>query len=165
VKKIYLGLGSNVGDREQMLQSAIDRLKAPDLVMQRISSVWETEPVGVLHQREFLNLVVEAETELFPMMLLSRIQKVELALGRRRSGFAGGPRSIDIDVLLYGGFTVRSAKLEIPHPRMHLRRFVLAPIVELAPDLRHPALRRTMRELLSGIEGQKARRTNAAVRV
>ena len=165
MKTIYLGLGSNVGEREQMLQSAIDRLRAKDLVVKRASSVWETEPVDVRNQREFLNLVVEAETELFPMMLLSRVQKVELALGRRRGGLVGGPRSIDIDILLYGGFTVRSAKLEVPHPRMHLRRFALAPMAELAPELRHPVLRRTMRELLSGIEGQKARKVDVGVRL
>jgi 2-amino-4-hydroxy-6-hydroxymethyldihydropteridine diphosphokinase len=164
VKTIYLGLGSNVGDRERMLQSAIDRLQARDLAIKRLSSVWETEPVDVLHQREFLNMAVEAETELFPMMLLSRVQKVELALGRRR-GAVGGPRGIDIDILFYGGFAVRSAKLEIPHPRMHLRRFVLAPMVELAAELRHPVLRRTMRELLSSVEGQKARRTDVSLRL
>ena len=158
MKTVYLSLGSNIGNRQQMLQSALDRLHTPDLRIQRVSSVYETEPVGYKTQRSFLNLAAEAATELFPLLLLGRIQKVELQLGRKRTGPLNGPRTIDIDVLLYGRFTVRSARLEIPHPRLHERRFVLAPIVELAPDLRHPILGRTMRELLESIEGQKIRK-------
>src|SRR5262249_5934404 len=146
----------------QMLQSALDRLQAPDLKIQRISPVYETEPVDFKEQRSFLNLVVEAETELFPMMLLSRIQKIEIQLGRRRTGPPKGPRTIDIDILLYGASRVHSARLEIPHPRMHERRFVLAPMTDLAPDLRHPGLRRTMRDLLASLEGQKVRKMDFA---
>src|SRR2546425_301875 len=160
MKTVYLSLGSNIGDREQMLQSALDRLHAPDLTIRRISSVYETEPVDFKQQRAFLNLVAEAETELFPMMLLSRIQKIELQLGRKRTGPPKGPRAIDIDILLYGAAQVHSARLEIPHPRMHLRRFVLAPMVELAPDLRHPELRRSMRDLLANLQGQKIRKVD-----
>ena len=155
MKKIYLSLGSNLGDRELMLTSALDRLNAADLRILRVSSVYETEPVGFKEQRCFLNLVAEAETDLFPLMLLSRIQKIELLLGRKRSGPPNGPRSIDIDILLYGRATVHSARLDIPHPRLHERRFVLGPLVELAPDLRHPTIGRTMRELLASLEGQK----------
>jgi 2-amino-4-hydroxy-6-hydroxymethyldihydropteridine diphosphokinase len=158
VKTVYLSLGSNIGDREHMLQSALDRLHAPDLMIKRISSVYETEPVDFKQQRSFLNLVAEVETELLPMMLLSRLQKIELQLGRKRTSPPKGPRTIDIDILLYGASRIHSARLEIPHPRMHERRFVLAPIVELAPDLRHPELHRTMRELLAGLEGQKVRK-------
>jgi 2-amino-4-hydroxy-6-hydroxymethyldihydropteridine diphosphokinase len=165
VKTAYLSLGSNVGDREEMLQSAIDRLQAPDLRIKRISSVYETEPVDFKDQRAFLNMVVEAETDLFPMVLLARLQKLEVQLGRKRSGPPKGPRTIDIDMLLYGRFTIHSAQLEIPHPRMHERRFVLAPLLELAPDLRHPALRRSIRDLLEGIEGQKIRRTDFTPRI
>jgi 2-amino-4-hydroxy-6-hydroxymethyldihydropteridine diphosphokinase len=165
VKTVYLSLGSNVGDREEMLQSAIDRLQAPDLRIKRISSVYETEPVDFKDQRAFLNLVVEAETDLFPMVLLARLQKLEVQLGRKHSGPPKGPRTIDIDMLLYGRFTIHSAQLEIPHPRMHERRFVLAPLLELAPDLRHPALRRSIRDLLEGIEGQKIRRTDFTPRI
>jgi len=155
MKKIYLSLGSNLGDRELMLQSALDRLNAADLRILRVSSVYETEPIGFKEQPLFLNLVAEGETDLFPLMLLGRIQKVELLLGRKRSGPPNGPRSIDIDILLYGRATVHSARLDIPHPRLHERRFVLGPLVELAPDLRHPTLGRTMRELLASLEGQK----------
>ena len=158
MKTVYLSLGSNIGNREHMLQAALDRLQAPDLMIKRTSSVYETEPVDFKEQRSFLNLVAEAETELFPMMLLSRVQKIELQLGRKRTGLPKGPRTIDIDILLYGASRVHSARLQIPHPRMHERRFVLAPIVELAPDLRHPELHRTMRELLAGLEGQNIRK-------
>jgi len=157
VKTIYLGLGSNIGDREQMLQAALDRLNAPDLIVKRVSSVYETEPIYLKEQRQFLNAVVEAETEHFPMVLLSRIQKIEVALGRKRDGPQNGPRAIDIDILFYGNSTVTSGKLEIPHPRLHERRFVMAPMVELAPDFRHPRLHKTMRQLLAGVEGQQVR--------
>jgi 2-amino-4-hydroxy-6-hydroxymethyldihydropteridine diphosphokinase len=165
VKTVYLSLGSNLGDREQMLQSAIDRLHGADLRIQRLSPVYETEPVGLKEQRLFLNLAAEAETDLFPMLLLSRIQKVELQLGRKRTGPPNGPRSIDIDILFYGRFTVHSARLEIPHPRLHERRFVLGPLVELAPELRHPTLGRTMRDLLASLEGQKIRKTDFTPRM
>lgn len=165
MKIIYLSLGSNVGDREQNLQSAIDHVAAADLRVTRISSVYETEPMDFKEQRAFLNLVAEAETDLFPMMLLSRIRKIELALGRKRVGPAKGPRTIDIDILLYGKFIVHSAQLEVPHPRMHERRFVLAPMVELAPDLRHPESRRTMRELLANLEGQRVRKVDFTPRI
>jgi 2-amino-4-hydroxy-6-hydroxymethyldihydropteridine diphosphokinase len=138
--------------------ATLDRLHTPDLRIQRVSSVYETEPVGYKAQRSFLNLAAEAETDLFPLLLLGRIQKVELQLGRKRTGPHDGPRTIDIDILLYGRFTVHSARLEIPHPRLHERRFVLTPLSELAPDLRHPTLGRTIRELLASLEGQKIRK-------
>jgi len=160
VKTVYLSLGSNVGERERMLQSALDLLNASGVAIHRVSSVYETEPVDFREQRFFLNLAVKAETQLFPTMLLNRIQKIELALGRKRSGPPKGPRTIDIDILLYGGARVHSARLTIPHPRMHERRFVLAPMCELAPDLRHPELRNTMRELLASVEGQSAHKVD-----
>ena len=157
MKTIYLGLGSNIGNREQTLQAAVDRLRAPDLIVKRVSSVYETEPVYLKEQRHFLNAVVEGETELFPMSLLARIQKIELALGRRRTGPPNGPRVIDIDILFYGSAVVTSGKLQIPHPRLHERRFVMAPMEELSPDFRHPRLHKTMRQLLGSVEGQQAR--------
>ena len=165
MKTVYLSLGSNIGEREQMLQSALDHLHGRDLAIKRVSPVYETEPVDFKEQRPFLNLVAEAETELFPMMLLSRVRKIEQQLGRRRAGPSKGPRTIDIDILLYGGSRIHSPRLEIPHPRMHERRFVLAPMAELAPDLQHPELRRTMRDLLSGIAGQKIRETDFTPRL
>lgn len=101
MKTVYLGLGSNVGDREQMLQSAIDQLHSPDLRVMRLSSVYETEPQERRNQRWFLNMAVEAATGLFPRQLLARIGKIEQELGRRRMA-ANGPRTIDIDILFYG---------------------------------------------------------------
>jgi 2-amino-4-hydroxy-6-hydroxymethyldihydropteridine diphosphokinase len=147
MKTVYLSLGSNIGDRQSNLQTAIERLAAPRLRILRTSPIYETEPVDYTGQRWFLNQVAEAETELFPMQLLSRIGKIERELGRVRT-LPKGPRTIDIDILLYGETVVRSATLEIPHPRMAQRRFVLAPLADLAPDLRHPVTRLTVREML-----------------
>jgi 2-amino-4-hydroxy-6-hydroxymethyldihydropteridine diphosphokinase len=160
----YLGLGSNVGGREAALQAAIDRLHAPDLRVKRISSVYETAPRDFGAQPRFLNLVVEAECELMPMQLLSRIDKIERELGRQRST-PKGPRTIDIDILFYGNSVVRTGELEIPHPRLSERRFVLEPLSELAPELRHPELRRTMLELLAATANQDARKTSIRMRM
>ena len=151
MKTVYLSLGSNIGDREAHLEAAIDRLSPV-----RRSAIYETEPVDYLEQRWFLNLVIEIQTALFPMQLLGRIQKLERELGRVR-GVPKGPRTLDIDILLYGDAVVRTPKLEIPHPRMTGRRFVLAPLAELAPDLRHPVTKRTVREMLAAAPPAKVR--------
>ena len=156
MKTVYLGLGANVGGREQNLQAAVDRLHSRQLRVTRLSSVYETEPQGIRNQRWFLNLVAEAETELFPRQLLARIVKIERELGRRRA-IENGPRTIDIDILFFGNAVVQTAELIIPHPRFAERRFVLAPMAELAPDLRDPVSRRTMRELLANTAGQAVR--------
>jgi 2-amino-4-hydroxy-6-hydroxymethyldihydropteridine diphosphokinase len=163
MKTVYLGLGSNMGDREANLQAALDRLHAPDLRVARVSPVYETEPLDFAAQGWFLNLVAEGETSLFPMQLLGRIGRIEQALGRRRT-VAKGPRVIDIDILLYARAVVRSAALEIPHPRLAERRFVLAPLADLAADLRHPVSHRTVREMLDATGGQKVRRAGFAPR-
>jgi 2-amino-4-hydroxy-6-hydroxymethyldihydropteridine diphosphokinase len=147
VKTAYLSLGSNMGDREANLRAAIERIAAPGLRVLRISPVYETEPVDYTDQRWFLNLVVEAETSLFPLQLLARTQKAERVLGRVRTVLKG-PRIIDIDILLYGTAVMRTGKLEIPHPRIAERRFVLVPLNDLAPDLRHPVTRATVAEML-----------------
>ncbi len=147
MKTAYLGLGSNVGIREQHIEQALSKLAAPDLRIARVSSVYETEPVGFTAQRSFLNLVAEIETELFPMQLLARIGKIEQALGRVRT-VPNGPRTIDVDILLYGRAVIRSARLEVPHPRIAERRFVLVPLAELAPELRHPVTHKTVRAML-----------------
>jgi 2-amino-4-hydroxy-6-hydroxymethyldihydropteridine diphosphokinase len=159
MKTVYLGLGSNIGDREAMLQSAVDALHSREVSVRRLSSVYETEPMDVRGQRWFLNLVAEAQTNLFPLQLLARIGRIEQQLGRRRT-LAKGPRSIDIDILLYGNFVVRTTNLVIPHERLGERRFVLVPLLELAPDLRDPASRRPLRDLLGAVSGQAVTKVN-----
>ena len=157
MKKVYLSLGSNLGHRGQMLRTAIGLLESPDLRILRISSVYETEPVEHRRQPWFLNLVVEAETDLVPIELLARVRKIETQLGRKRL-IAKGPRTIDIDILLYGDSVIESGALVIPHPRMTERRFVLEPMAELAADLRHPVHRRTMRDLVGVTLAQTVRK-------
>jgi 2-amino-4-hydroxy-6-hydroxymethyldihydropteridine diphosphokinase len=156
VKTVYFSLGSNIGDREANLRAALERLAAPRVRVLRVSPIYETEPVDYTDQRWFLNLVVEAETTLFPMQLLARIGKIERELGRVRT-VPKGPRTIDIDILLYGKAVVQCAALQIPHPRMAERRFVLAPLADLAPDLRHPLTHLTVRQMLDQAPGEKIR--------
>jgi 2-amino-4-hydroxy-6-hydroxymethyldihydropteridine diphosphokinase len=160
-KTVYLGLGSNIGDRERNLQRALEQLEAPDLRIVRASPVYETEPVDYTQQPWFLNQVAEAQTELFPMQLLARVARVERALGRVRA-IAKGPRIIDIDILFFGRAIVRTSTLEIPHPGIAARRFVLIPLADLAPDLRHPATRKTVREMLDAAPAHKVRRLDLA---
>ena len=160
MKTVYLGLGSNMGDRETMLQAAVRELESPRLHIRRTSPIYETEPMDVPGQPWFLNQVVEAETDLFPLQLLHRTANVEVQLGRRRLT-PKGPRAIDIDILLFGNAVVTTPKLEIPHPRFRLRRFVLAPLADLAPDLRDPVTRKTIRELLGELRGQAVRKIAA----
>jgi 2-amino-4-hydroxy-6-hydroxymethyldihydropteridine diphosphokinase len=157
LKLVYLGLGSNVGDSEALLQSALAKLNGPGLKLRRVSSLYETEPIGLREQRWFLNLVAEFETDLFPKQLLHRIQKIENELGRKRT-VRNGPRTIDVDILLYGNFVVSTAELEIPHPRYRERRFALGPLAELNPGLRDPVTGKTVSDMLADLPGQLARR-------
>lgn len=156
MKLIYLSLGSNIGDREANLNAALDRLAAPDLRLLRTSPIYETEPLDYTDQRWFLNMVAEAETSLFPMLLLSRIGRIERELGRVRT-IPKGPRTIDIDILFYGRTLIHTPRLEVPHPRIAERRFVLAPLADLAPDLRHPATHRSVRQMLESAPPEKLR--------
>jgi 2-amino-4-hydroxy-6-hydroxymethyldihydropteridine diphosphokinase len=152
-KIVYLSLGSNIGDRAGNLQAALEQLGGPGLRILRTSPAYETEPVEFTAQRWFLNLVAEAETELFPLQLLARVGRVERALGRVR-GVPKGPRTIDIDILFYGRSVIHSARLEIPHPGIAARRFVLVPLADLAPGLRHPVTRKTVLEMLDAAPKQ-----------
>jgi 2-amino-4-hydroxy-6-hydroxymethyldihydropteridine diphosphokinase len=156
VKTAYLSLGSNVGDRESNIQKAIEKLEAPDLHVLRTAPLYETEPVDVRDQPWFINTVLEIGTTLFPRQLLSRTQKIERELGRTRR-VKKGPRTIDIDVILFGHFQISSPDLTIPHPRFQERRFVLAPLYDLDPNLRHPATKETVREMLEKTSEQAIR--------
>jgi 2-amino-4-hydroxy-6-hydroxymethyldihydropteridine diphosphokinase len=143
----YLSLGSNIGDRAANLRTAIAHLSDPR-PPKAISSFYETQPVDVPDQPWFLNGVVAIETRKSPRELLKFVLSIEEQMGRLRVRDKG-PRKIDIDVLLFGNRIVDEPGLKIPHPAMHLRRFVLEPLAEIAPEACHPLLRKTARELLS----------------
>ena len=148
----HLSLGSSVGDRRASLALAIQRLGEAGLAPARVSSLYQTEPVGeAAGPGWFLNVAVSGETPLGPREVLDRCLAVERALGRERT-VAGGPRTIDIDLLMLGGAVVREEGCEVPHPRMHLRRFVLEPLAEIAPDARHPVSGASVRELLARLD-------------
>lgn len=150
---VYLSLGSNLGDRAAQIKQALARLGEKNVRIVKRSSYYETEPVEFLDQGWFLNIAVEAETELTPTELLRVILEVEQELGRKRT-VRSGPRTIDIDILFFDANIVHEAELEIPHPRMTERRFVLVPMAEIAPEFQHPALHLTMKELLAATKDQ-----------
>jgi 2-amino-4-hydroxy-6-hydroxymethyldihydropteridine diphosphokinase len=147
LKRVYLSLGSNVGAREANLKAAVQGLEAARVNVLRASPVYETEPMENTKQAWFLNLVVEGETKLMPLQLLERTLRIERDLGRVRR-IPKGPRIIDIDILLFGHTVMNSRELEIPHPRMTERRFVLVPLADLDPEIRHPLTGKTVREML-----------------
>lgn len=145
----YLSLGSNMGDRGQHLRAAISRLASLGRVLS-VSAFYEAEPVEVTDQPWFLNCVVTLETLRTPPQLMQDILQIERDMGRKRTR-EKGPRTIDIDILLFGECLIEDEGLTIPHPAMHERRFVLAPLAEIAPDAIHPRLHRSAREMLEAL--------------
>jgi 2-amino-4-hydroxy-6-hydroxymethyldihydropteridine diphosphokinase len=140
VTRVFVGIGSNLGARKQLLEQAVDALRSlPGTKVVAVSRFRETEPVGIVDQPQFLNGAVELETRLDAQELLGQLLGIELALGRDRSAVpAGGPRTIDLDLLLYGQARISEPDLEVPHPRLHERAFVLEPLAELDPALDVP---------------------------
>lgn len=157
--RAYLGLGSNMGDRPRMLASAVEWLAGCDLRVVRRSRVYETPPWGKTDQLSFLNQVIEVETALGPEALLARVRRVEESLGRVRAE-RWGPRTIDVDILLYGDLVVSRPELTIPHAEMRRRAFVLVPLAEIAPGLRLPT-GEAVETLLEELPGRDAVRALA----
>jgi 2-amino-4-hydroxy-6-hydroxymethyldihydropteridine diphosphokinase len=150
---VYIGLGSNLGDRAGNLLRGIRGILAIGLQVTRLSQIHETEPVETFAQPAFLNMVAELRGDTLPPAeeVMARLLQVEHSLGRTRD-LAKGPRTIDLDLLLYGNETCNTQLLTLPHPRLHHRRFVLVPLVELAPRLVHPTLNKTISELFEALE-------------
>jgi 2-amino-4-hydroxy-6-hydroxymethyldihydropteridine diphosphokinase len=157
---VYLGLGSNLGEREANLKRALELLNTDLISVTRQSSIYETAPMDVTDQPAFLNMVVECRAGHLPIQLMKKLLKLEKQMGRDRSSKAvkRGPRLIDIDLLLYGNSVINTPGLTVPHPGMLARRFVLEPLLELAPRIRDPRTNRLMADALLGVEDQQVRR-------
>jgi len=160
---VFLALGSNLGDRKANLEKAL-QLLGERLSLERVSSLYETEPVGFEEQPLFLNAVCRVKTEVGPFQLLSLLKGVEVALGRAPS-FANAPRLIDVDILFYGNLAIETDRLVIPHPRLEERAFVLIPLAEIAPGLIHPVSGESIGDLAVRVEGREGVRKIGELRV
>ncbi len=150
-KNVFIGLGSNVGDRRSYIDRSVDILtEHPQIERTKSSSIIETEPVGEALERRFLNGAIQCRSKWSPGSLLNTLEKIERDLGRTEKG-TGAPRRIDLDVLFFGNRIIDRSDLKIPHPKAHERTFVLEPMVEIAPEFVHPVLGRTMKELFSSL--------------
>ncbi len=154
MEEVHLSLGSNMGNRKSNLRRALIMLSR-EVNLKKVSSIYETEPVGYSEQPLFLNMACHIATNLDPNELLQLIKKIERDMGRI-SGFPNSPRPIDIDILFYSDMIVKTVDLVIPHPRLHERGFVLTPLLELAPQLLHPTLKKSVIELAAELDNQKA---------
>ena len=149
--QVYLGIGSNLGDRQANMEKAL-KLLGDTLQIELVSSIYEAEPVGYIEQPMFLNAVCRGQTELGPLQLLSLVKGMEASLGRV-SSFPNAPRTIDLDIIFYGNMIMQTPELTIPHPRLEERAFVLIPLLEIAPDLRHPISGESIEDLAARVQG------------
>jgi len=146
--RVFIGIGSNIGDRRRNIESAINSIRREGIKITKISGFYETEPWGVKNQPYFINGVIEVETELSPIKLLLLLKRIERDIGRKKA-MKWGPREIDLDILLYDDIILKSEILNIPHPFLEDREFVLKPLCEIAPNLIHPVLKKPVREILN----------------
>lgn len=153
VNKAHIGIGSNLGDKAKNIALALEDIEDFSLIIKK-SSLYTTEPVGYTNQEDFLNMVIFIETDLSPIELLARLQETEHKLGRIR-GIKNGPRVIDLDILTFNTDKISNDHLKIPHPHMHLRNFVLTPLVEISANVIHPTINKSFREIRDGLDYQE----------